>query len=89
MYWVQKYCLFNRYRRPVPSTDFVNNAVHRMIMLGPLTYSLGSLTWSNLDTRGFPEEALVPNLIAVGISGLLLFIPIHSIIYGACFSDEY
>lgn len=54
MYWIQKYCLFNRYRRPVPGTDFVNSAVYRMIMLGPLTYSLGSLTWSNLSPEGIP-----------------------------------
>ena len=55
MYWAQKYCMFNRFRRPVPSTDFVNNAVHRVIMLGPLTYSFGSLTWSNLAPDGFPR----------------------------------
>jgi hypothetical protein len=87
MYWSQKYCMFNRYRRPVPGTDFVNNAVYRMAMLGPLIYSMGSLTWSNLSPNGIPQEALLPNLIAIGISLLLLIVPLHTIIIGACFSD--
>ena len=58
-------------------------------MLGPLTYSFGSLTWSNLAPNGFPEEALLPNLICVGLSAILVFIPLHTIIFGVCFSEEY
>ena len=58
-------------------------------MLGPLIYSMGSLTWSNLSPVGIPEEALLPNLIAVGISVVMLFFPIHSLIIGACFSEEF
>lgn len=54
MYWVEKYCLFNRERRPVPGTDFVNKTVYQLVFLGPLMYSLGSLTWSNFDPNGIP-----------------------------------
>lgn len=88
MYWVQKYCMFNRYRRPVPGTDFVNNAVYRIILIGPFIYSLGSLTWSNFSPGGFPPQALLPNLVAVGISLLLYVIPYNTIILGSCFSDN-
>ena len=89
MYWAQKYCIFNRYRRPAPSTSFVNDAVHKIIMLGPLAYSLGSLTWSNLSPGGIPEEALLPNLIAISISVVMLLVPIDTIILQACFSEDY
>lgn len=89
MYWVQKYCVFNRYRRPVPGTDFVNNAVWRIIFLGPLIYSLGSMTWSNLAPNGIPPEAILPNLVAVGMSIIVFLIPMNTIIYGSCFSSNY
>ena len=55
MYWVQKYCMFSRYKRPVPGTDMVNKAVYQLIFAGPLISSLGSLTWSNFDPNGIPK----------------------------------
>lgn len=87
MYWVQKYCMFYRYKRPVPGTDFVNRAVYQIIFLGPLIYSLGSLTWSNFDPKGIPAIALLPNLIAVVFSVLLVLIPMNTIVAGCCFKD--
>lgn len=89
MFWVQKYCIFNRYKRPIPGTDFVNNAVWRMIFLGPFVFSMGSLTWSNLSPNGIPEEALLPNLVCIGISVLLYFMPMNTIIFGSCFDQNY
>lgn len=89
MYWVQKYCVFNRYRRPVPGTDFVNNAVWRLIFMGSIIYSLGSMTWSNLAPGGIPPEAIIPNLVALGISIILFILPMNTIIMGSCFSDNY
>jgi hypothetical protein len=82
MYWVEKYCLFNRYRRPVPGTDFLNKAVYQIVFLGPPIYCLGSLTWSNFDPSGIPREALVPNLIALLFSAVLYLIPMSTIIEG-------
>lgn len=88
MYWVQKYCLFNRYKRPVPGTDFINKAVYQIIYMGPLIYSLGSLTWSNFSPNGIPPEALIPNLVSVGFSVILLVVPFQSIIVACCFSEN-
>lgn len=88
MYWVQKYCLFNRYRRPVPGTDFVNNAVWRLLSLGAVVYSFGSMTWSNLAPNGIPREAILPNLVALGIALFLFILPMNTIIIGTCFSDS-
>jgi len=87
MYWVQKYCMFYRYKRPVPGTDFVNRAVYQIIFMGPLVYSLGSLTWSNFDPSGIPKEALLPNLIAVVFSAVLVLVPMNTIVAGCCFKD--
>lgn len=75
MHWVQKYLLFNRHRRPFPGNDLVNAAMHQVIYFGPLVFSLGNLTWSNLLVDGAPKSALVPNLIAVGISTVFAVLP--------------
>ena len=88
MFWVQKYCMFYRYRRPVPGSDFINQAVWQIIHLGPLLYSLGSLTWANFLPEGFPKSAIVPNLISLGFSILLVLVPIKSILVGCFFSDQ-
>ena len=87
MYWVEKYSMFNRYRRPVPGMDFVNNAVFKMICFGPIVYSFGSLTWSNFSPNGIPPEAIVPNLIALAIGVLLFAVPFNSIIIGLCLKE--
>lgn len=80
--------MFYRYKRPVPGTDFVNSAVYHLIFLGPLIYSLGSLTWSNFDPNGIPPEAIVPNLLAVLFSVLLIIVPINPIILSCCIDEN-
>ena len=46
MYWAQKYSIFSRCSRPVPGTNLVNSAMFQLIYLGPLFYTLGSISWS-------------------------------------------
>jgi hypothetical protein len=86
MFWVQKWVLFNRMRRPVPGNDLINQAMSQLIFLGPVVYSLGSLTWSNFFPGGIPASALLPNLIALGISVITLIFPI-SLIF-SCFIEN-
>jgi hypothetical protein len=89
-YWAQKYCLFNRCKRPVPGTRILYDTMVQFIYAGGLFYSLGSLTFINL----IPEDifknkinpALAANLIAVGVSALSLFIP-FSFLYELVFSS--
>ena len=87
MYWSQKYSVFNRMRRPVPGTDLINVAMFQLIYLGGIFYSLGALTWSNFFENGFPKEALIPNLIALGFSILIALLPYRAI-FGLLFEDE-
>lgn len=87
MYWAQKYSMFNRMRRPVPGTDVIHVAMFQLIYLGGIFYSLGSLTWSNFFPDGFPEEALVPNLIALGISVVMALLPYRAI-FTLMFEEE-
>lgn len=88
MYWVEKYCMFYRYKRPVPGTDFINKTVYQLIFLGPLVYALGSLTWSNFDPVGIPKEAIVPNVLAAIFASLLLLLPINPILLSCCIDEN-
>ena len=87
MFWAQKWALFNRMRRPVPGNDLINTAMGQIIFLGPIVYSLGSLTWSNFFPDGTPKYAIVPNLISLGISVLMFIFPL-SIIFSCCTEDQ-
>ena len=86
MFWTQKYTLLNKMKRPVPGTDLVNVAMFQLILLGGFIYSLGSLTWSNFLPNGIPKEALLPNLISLGISLLVFVLPYRALI--ASCSDQ-
>lgn len=87
MYWAQKYSLFNKMKRPVPGTNLVNITMFQLILFGGVIYSLGSLTWSNFMPTGIPKEALLPNLIAVGV-GLAMFILPYRAILALCQDEE-
>lgn len=80
MYWAQKYSLFNKMKRPVPGTDLVNVTMFQLIICGGVAYSLGSLTWSNLIPGGIPKSALIPNLVALGISLTMILLPYNAIL---------
>lgn len=80
MYWAQKYTLLNKMQRPVPGTNLVNVTMFQLILIGGFVYSLGSLTWSNFMPGGIPQEALLPNLIALGIGVLTFLLPYRAII---------
>lgn len=47
MYWIQKYSLFNRMKRPVPGNEFMNATMRQMINLGPIFFAVGGLCWSH------------------------------------------
>ncbi len=49
-------------------------------------YSLGSLTWSNFFPDGIPKYALLPNLIALGVSVVILLFP-YNLIFNLAFAD--
>ena len=86
MYWSQKNAIFNRMKRPVPGTDVVNVAMFQLIYMGGIFYSLGSLTWANFLPGGIPENALIPNLVALGISIIIALLPYKGI-FGLLFED--
>lgn len=83
MYWAQKHALFARMKRPVPGSDLIHDTMSQLLFMGAVAYSLGSLTWSNFFPNGIPKYALLPNLIALGISAFILIFPV-SLIFSCC-----
>ena len=79
LYWIQKYNVLNKIKRPIPGTSFINDAMFQLISLGPLFYSLGAITWSHLlDTPSTTAYSL-PNLISLGLGITLFIFPFHTI----------
>lgn len=56
--------------------------------MGPFVYSLGSLTWANFADNGIPPEALLPNLVALGLSVILCALPMNTIVIGCFFQND-
>jgi hypothetical protein len=83
MYWAQKHSLFNKMKRPIPGTNLINITMFQLIIFGSIIYSLGSLTWSNFMQGGIPKTALLPNLIALGVSIAIFLLPYRAIL-AAC-----
>lgn len=87
MYWIHKYSLFNRVRRPVPGTDLVNAAMGQMVSLGPIFFALGALSWSHfIDGYKVKEGHIIfyiPNIVSGGLSTLFFIFP-FSIIFDKC-----
>lgn len=67
--------------------DFVNNAAFKMICIGPIVYSLGSMTWANFAPNGIPPESIIPNLVALGVGVLLFSLPFNYILISLCFNN--
>ncbi len=90
-YWAQKYCLFNRCKRPVPGTRVLYNVMMQFVYAGGLFYSFGSLTFINFIPKSllFTELkfALIANIISIIIAGISLFIP-YSYIFGKLFEKK-
>jgi hypothetical protein len=82
MYWVQKYTLFNRMRRPVPGTNIINDTMFQLTIFGAIMFCLGSFTWSNFMEGGIPKTALLPNLAILGASILIFILPYRAILEG-------
>lgn len=74
MYWIEKFTLLKRSRKPIPCNSLINNAMIQFLYAGPLFYSVGSLLWSNFLTE-YLHSGSLPNIIAIIISLIILMIP--------------
>lgn len=80
MYWLEKYSLLSRCQRPVPGPDSITSAFYQLLFFGPVAFALGNLTWSwFLPDQSF-RNALLPNLIAFGLSLVMFMFPYDLVI---------
>lgn len=82
-FWVQKYCLFHRSKRPVPGTRILYDRMVQFVYAGGLFYSVGSLCFVNLIPENLFEnkinQALFANLVALGVSVLIMLVPFSAV----------
>ena len=48
MYWVSKYCLLNRSKRPIPGDNTISATVGQIINLGPIMLGLGAFVFTDI-----------------------------------------
>lgn len=88
MYWVQKYCLLNRVKRPIPGSDMINTALGEVITLGPIMLATGALVFSDLlSSHGDRNLKFLLHLIAIGIGVLFYLLPFKTI-YKMIYSED-
>lgn len=86
LYWVKKYLLFNRYTRPEHFGKEINSAMITLLDFAPFFFAFGSLMTINLFNK-YDAVLFVPNLVAIGISCINIFVPFDRI-YECCASND-
>jgi len=56
----------------------------QLVLLGGVVYALGSLLWANFLPGGIPQNALIPNLIALAL-GIVAFLFPYNLIFTCLF----
>jgi hypothetical protein len=80
MYWIERNALYSRCQRPVPGPDVITSKLYQLIFFGGVAFALGNLTWSwFLPDQSF-RNALVPNLISLGISLVIFIFPYEKLV---------
>jgi hypothetical protein len=77
MHSVKKCRLFWIVRRPIAGSDIMNYSMSQFIYLGPLFFSIGHFTWSNIKEDGVLENTVIPNGIAVALSVIFFVFPMN------------
>jgi hypothetical protein len=72
IYWVNKYNLLKRSKRPAPGTNIVHNSLIQFVYLCPLFYIIGAVIWSNFGARA-THSSNISHTIA-GVIGIIIFL---------------
>jgi len=74
-YWVDKYCLLNRCKRPIPGSNFVHKTIFHIVGFGGIAFSLGNLTWFNFFPNIYSPITSISNFVGLAVSLVLVFFP--------------
>ena len=80
MYWIQKYNLFHRYKKPGKGGRIVNATMVQVVSFGPFLFALGNLTWTNIFETGKLSITILPNFIAIFIGLIIVIFPYRYVV---------
>jgi hypothetical protein len=63
--------------KAIAGSDIMNYSMSQFIYLGPLFFSIGHFTWSNIKEDGVLENTVIPNGIAVALSVIFFVFPMN------------
>lgn len=79
MFWVEKYCLLNRSRRPEKIARTLTNSVETLFSMAPFVLWVGHLLWVNAQIPDFSSVIFTGNMILMGLSLLYFITPWHGL----------
>ena len=88
MYFSEKYVLYFHSSRPRPSSSKITKKTDWLFYFSIISYGLGSLTWTNFLPDAQPKNALIPNVISIGI-GVLVYVFTGSNLWDVCRGNTF
>jgi hypothetical protein len=83
MFWVEKYVLLHRSKRPPQNMKTLTNTAQNAMLLGPLIMGVGGFIWVCVFTLDFKSLKFIMYMVQMGL-GLLYFITPYTAIF-KCF----
>lgn len=87
MYWVDKYMMLRRCKRPPPGSDIVHHTLIQFVYLCPLFFCVGALVWPWF-LKEFHADRVHPYVIGCIISIVLFLIPMEVIFDALITTDQ-
>jgi hypothetical protein len=88
MYWVDKFIMLKRSKRPPPGSDIVHHSMLQLIYLCPLFFCLGEIVWPIFIPDQYDRTFILPNMVGI-ISSLIIFLIPMELIFDLLVRDPY
>jgi hypothetical protein len=88
MYWVDKYSMLKRSKRPPPGSDIVHHSMLQLIYLAPLIFCGGVITWPLFMPGQNHRAFILPHIVGI-ISSMVIFMIPMELIFDLLIKDPY
>jgi hypothetical protein len=84
MYWVEKYVLLHRSKRPAPNMKVLTSTVQTAMLLGPSIMGFGGFIWVCVYTVDFSSLKFLAYMVEIGLGVLYFLTPYRAIFKCFC-----
>lgn len=88
MFWVEKYVLLHRSKRPATNMKVLTSTVQTAMLLGPLIMAIGGLIWVCVYLMDFTSLKFIAYMVEMGVAVLYFLTPYLTIFKCFCTVPE-